>query len=94
MKSKVYIVVIHTEKLDRYHKVQEMLSIFGSVERILPNTYILISDEESEATDAAIIRDSIAGFFFDLLVFVSDISESQVAWRVDTEQNKWLIENL
>lgn len=94
MKNKVYMVAIHTDRTDRFHKVEDMLSTFGTVERILPSTFILISDEESEYTDATIIRDSIAGFFFDILIFVSDISNSQIAWRVDTEQNKWLKENL
>lgn len=94
MKNKVYIVSIHTDRIDRFHKVEDMLSTFGTVERILPSTFILISDEESAYTDTTIIRDSIAGFFFDILIFVSDISNSQIAWRMDTEQNKWLKENL
>lgn len=94
MRNKTYIIVIHSDKPDRFHKVESMLSIFGSVKRILPTAYILLSNEKSEKTDASLIRDSIAGFFFDLLIFVSDISESQGAWRLDFEQNKWLKDNL
>lgn len=94
MKNKTYIIVIHSDKPDRFHKVEDMLSVFGSVKRVLPTAFILITDEESEKTDASFIRDSIANFLFDLLIFVLDISESQGAWRVEFEQNKWLTENL
>lgn len=94
MDNKVYVIIVHTDRADRFHKVEEMLSVFGSVERIFPNTFILITDESQEKTDATIIRNSIAGFFLDVLIFVSDISESEVAWRVNPEHNNWLKKNL
>lgn len=90
MSKSVFLVTIETKDESKYRKVGELLSTLGEVKNIIKSTYIVKLDDNLPGFGAPEVRDTVADFFQDILIFVCSIDNAEIAWRTNQDENEWL----